>query len=388
VKKRELFQVLLVCSVLFSVNLVFVLSQPITSPVVVAFGSSAEEDRAIEILREELTGVVVTKYDSAEFQLLKQRSYGPMVMVAHGVGAGFESGGVDVPTSRIVSDIMSTPASAVYLLACESGAIAAEDLSGRAIGFDYPIDAELASLSVVVRIQLSYGQVDSAVSTFSRFIMVLDSKVSGECAILPLMPIEGGGGGGGGGSSPPPAPTPVFSYQEQQSLLAMFLGGCVMAVAGFAVGMIIGRVASASSATASRIGNRFPPFVTLVNWIKAQGPTITNAANYGARSILNGLTVFCGGVIQMATTWIGVTIETLLDAMSRMNVGEWALFLTVLGMELLVVIVTAGMEAIARLEAGLVIVAFNCAIVGWVDISDSNSVPCKSLIDAISQICA
>jgi hypothetical protein len=384
VKKRELVQVLLICSVLFSVNLVFVLSQPITSPVVVVFGSSAEEDKAVEILKNELTDVIVTKYHSVEFELVKQRCYGPMVVVAHGSGAGVRYGDVRLTAERLLPDVLSSPTPRLYLLACESGAIASEDISRRTFGFDYPIDAELAALTVAIYIQLSYGLVDSALNSFDRFSRVLDSKISGDSPIQPLMPIEGGGGAP---RPPPPPPSPVFSYQEQFNIASLFLSGCVWAVVGVAVGVVLGKLASVASSKVGQVGLSSTRFKPVIDFFKAHAASIARAGSNGGAVALRTLSLFFGSLGQLATTWIGLVIETLFDLIAALDAFEWALFIMILGMELLVVIISAGMEAIVRLEAGLVICVFNCAVIAYVDISDSNSVPCTSLVDAIGQLC-
>jgi hypothetical protein len=105
---------------------------------------------------------------------------------------------------------------------------------------------------------------------------------------------------------------------------------------------------------------------------------------YGISSLGQGVTNIYGGYTQMVGDWLDITVNSIEEWTSNMSAGEWAIFIGICALELLVIILTAGSEAAVRLGVGIALAAATAAGVAIIDALDSDGTPTQSLLQAIS----
>jgi hypothetical protein len=116
----------------------------------------------------------------------------------------------------------------------------------------------------------------------------------------------------------------------------------------------------------------------LYNFFTAIGPA-------GIGSLLALVNAIFGGFLSFASSWLSTSVEIVSSWIASMDIGEWAFALTLTALEVFVVILTCGAEALIRLEAGIAIAATNSAVIAISDYYDADGVPCQSLMEAVSQ---
>ena len=372
IERKKLFAYGVSCFLL-STYCIAPLSQPILNPLIICLGNSQSEQIAVDTLQAEIPGAMVVEYNSLPHALMKVRAYGPVVYVAHGTEEGLNARGAFVDSASVITEINVLCASSVFLLACESGAIAELDESGRTFGYKTQIDAELAAMDIAIRVALSFGNIEAALTTYDRFITLVGQKFTGQRPIIPLRII--GGGGGGGGSS-----GPSLSQAELINAAYIFGTGCFFAFIGIGIAAALGKIGGAIASRFSKLSQVSGPLGNLLSMLKS-------GAKSGISSLQGLINVIFGGIPAMAATWLGITVDALAIWISRMNIFEWAYFLTLTSLEVILLILTAGMSALIRLEAGIFIAAMNALVIAISDYHDSNDVPCQSVFEAASQLC-
>jgi hypothetical protein len=370
-KKQQLL-VLGIISAIISTGFVVALAQPFSGSLIVMFGNSKAEKRAVSILSEGLPNSVIVGYDTIQCDFLEMKCIGSVILVGHGNEDGIYKGNTLVRTNTLINELSMTPAPKIYLVACNSRAVANQDVSRRTFGFPYAIDAELAALEIVIRVQASHNMASSAMQTYCTLLDVLNSKISNEQSIMPLMPIDDGGGG------PPSPPQPYLSTAEMFNCALIFAWGCVFALVGVGVSAATTKLGNAIGARLGSLSASSGILGQLYNFFTAIGPA-------GIGSLLALVNATFGGFLSFASSWLSTSVEIVSSWIASMDIGEWAFFLTLTALEVFVVILTCGAEALIRLEAGIAIAATNSAVIAISDYYDADGVPCQSLMEAVSQ---
>ncbi len=379
-RTRERYAIAGILSALFVLSgFTLVLMLPITSPVIVVMGSSSAEREAVGVLQDELPSSIVVAYGDIQFALLKHRCVGAMIVVGHGDGEGFRYNNREISGDTLLTELLATPSQGVYLLSCSSAAIAKNDDSGRTFGFSHPVDASLAAAEIAIRVNIAYGLIGAAIDGLGRFSSILQSKLSGESPISALMPIDEGGGGGSGGGTTPPAPQPYFSSAELFNCAVIFLVGCGFALVGVGISAVTHKLATAIGGRLAALSTSSGILAQLYQFFKAVVPA-------GASSILTVVNAMFGGLFNLATLWAGTTVLAIGDWIASMDLVEWAIFLTLTALEVVLIILTLGAEVPIRLAAGIGIAAANSAIIAISDGMDTDGTPCQSFMQAVSQL--
>lgn len=375
-EKKYRLPVIGICLVFISTGFVVALSQPFDSPLVVVFGDSKAEDAALAILLDEMPNSLVVQYDSFAYDFFKMKSIGVAILIGHGNEAGIFQNGKLVQAQEIVAEISNTPARRIMITACNSKAIADLDESGRSFGFSHYVDAELAAFETAIRVQIFYNMRDAAWKTFEKFLDVLSTKFSDETSILPLMPIEGGGGGGGGGTPPP---THSLSGSELFNAAMVFALGCVFALVGIAISIATSKLGAAISSRLGSIGSSGGILSKIYNFFITIGPA-------GIGSLLALVNTLFGGILSLAGAWLTASVDIVASWIAAMDIVEWMIFLGLTGIEVILAILTAGAEPLARLQIGILVAIMNAALIAISDYNDYNDVPCQSVMQAASQL--
>ena len=342
--------VLSICVIMCSTSFVAAFAQPFTGTLIVSFGHSQPEKAAIATLREELPDSAVVQYGSIDYAFYVSRCIGAVVLVGHGAKDGICTDGALIKSEQVADRISSMAAREIIVVSCYSKSIADLDKSGRTFGFSHPVDAELAALEASILVKIHSRMVPSAFESFDKFMNVLSQKMDDTSKIELLREINGGGGG-----SPPPPP-PYFSSDEIFNCALIFVLGCGFSIVGVAVSVAAGRL---GSAIAARLGA-----MSTTSGILGQLYTVFRTiAPAGIGSLLTVVNAIYGGLSSMATVWLGTTLAAISDWIAAMDIVEWALFLLMVGIELVLAIMTAGAEPAIRLAAGIGIAAFNSAII-------------------------
>ncbi len=366
--------VLSVCLVLATTGYIGAFSTPVANTIIVSFDNTKAESAAIDVLRAEIPNAIVVDFGGLQYNSLKMRSIGPMVFVGHGNDLGMQDDNGLVTKEQISREIETCTSPRIMLLACESKSIAVQDETGRTFGFGTVVDAELAALEVAIRISVGQMKIDSAVSMLERFLNLASSKVSGEEEILPLPLVVVDPIDGGGGTTPPP-PSPVFSSEELWNAIRIFVLGAVFALIGFGITAAINKLGDsiARSVCYYTVGaTQTTKIQAVFNFIKAAGISAIGQA----------VTNVYGGYLNMAKAWLHITVDTLSDWIDSLSVGEWAIFIGICALELVVIILTAGAEAETRLYVGIGLAAVTAGTIAIADALDSDTVPCKTVIQA------
>jgi hypothetical protein len=364
--------VLSICVVFASTSFIGALSTPLANTIIVSFGHTEAETAAIDILHEEIPNAINVDFGGFQYNLLKMRAIGPVIYVGHGNTQGIQNGKTVVSAERMACEVKSCASSEIFIIACNSENIAAHDKSGRVHGFSNFIDAELAALETVIRISVSQRDISTAFRVFDRFMNVAQNKISGNSEVLAL-PLVLDPGTGGGGSTPPPGP--YFSSAELWNAIKIFALGLVFALVGFGLSAAMDKCFASLDGIVSYLGI---------------GPTATTkmqavfsfVKTFGIAAMKTAVTNVYGGWSNMVGAWLQIAVNVLDDWTSNMSVGEWAIFIGICALEILVIILTAGSEAWVRLLAGIGIAAVTAGTIAIADALDSDGTPCKSLLQA------
>ncbi|MBD3406771.1 MAG: hypothetical protein GF411_11710 [Candidatus Lokiarchaeota archaeon] len=367
---RYQIMVISICLALAAPGFVTAFATPIANPIVVTFQDTHAERAALDTFQGEISNAITVEYGSIQYNLMKMRSIGPMVFIGHGNDNGIEDKAGVVSAEQMQTEIQTTAAPQIFLLACDSDEIASMDKSGRTHGYNYMVDAELAAYDAVIRIKLFYGQIESAIDTFNTFREVLTSKFTGEREILwmGLSMLDPGDPTGGG------TPEPVFSTREKLNAIRVFVLGCVFALIGFGIEVAKDKLIEAVTIECAGITMQSSKLVQVFNYVN----------DYGIGTLGQAVNGIYGGWGDMATDWLDTSVNCLKTWTDRMTAGEWAAFIAIIALEIVVVILTAGSEAWVRLVAGIGFAALEAATIAICDAHDSNYYPASTLMDAIS----
>ncbi len=368
---KKQMTVLSVCLVLAFTGFIGALSAPVTNTIIVTFDKTQAETAAITVLQEEIPNAIVVEFDGLQYNSLKMRAIGPMIYVGHGSDQGIQDGRSIVSAERMSYEMQSCPSSKIIILACDSAEIAAQDKLGRAYGFGSVVDAELAALEAVIRLNVFQLHIDSAFEALERYLNVAEKKVSGERMLLPLVTVLDPGDGGG--TTPPPSP--YFSSAELWNAIRIFAIGAIFALVGFGISCAIDKLGD----SIARKICYYTVGATQTSKISAVFSFIKSA---GIGAIGQAVTNVYGGYLNMAKAWLNIVVDTLDDWIDSLSVGEWAIFIGICALELVVIILTAGAEAETRLYVGIGLAAVTAGTIAIADALDSDSTPCQSLLQA------
>ncbi|MFX1481831.1 MAG: hypothetical protein ACFFCP_01435 [Promethearchaeota archaeon] len=377
--KREQMVVCAISILIVMTAFTVVLLQPMNATVVVTFGNSDAEYLAVSTLTQNIDNVAVVRYGTIEYNLAKLRCSESIIFVGHGSEDGISSKSGLVRDTSIAQDIRSTSASNIYVLACNSGGLADQEGLEGLISFRGFIDAELGALAIATRINLSRGLAKQADDTFNLLINVFTSKLFGRSPYLPLRIIDGGGGGGGGGGSSPPPTGHYLSAAELNNFIAtLIISNIIALICASAVYFLSAHFAAAASESVVIID---------VSWRTLLKSLLIYIAIYGATSAGAAINTIFGGVTNLAFALAAAVSNAVNIAISRMNPVEWLVFIGLTALEIIAIILTAGVALEARLAVAAVVATVNACIIGVADYSDSDGTPCMSLLEAISQLC-
>ncbi|TXT57730.1 MAG: membrane protein of unknown function [Candidatus Thorarchaeota archaeon] len=370
---RYQIMVFSICIAIAAPGFVAAFTTPITNPVVVTFDQTTAERVAVTTFHQEMSNAITVEYGSLQYNLMKMRAVGPMVFVGHGNADGIRDQNMVVSAKQIQTEISTTAAARIYLLACDSEEIADFDKSGRTHGYSYMVDAELAAFDAAIRIKLFLGQIDSAIETFKTFREVLTAKFIGTNEYMPLGLIGGGTIGGGGTTSP------VFSTAEKLNAVKVFGLGCIFALIGFGISVAGDKLSDAIDkwlrVDALGVPSSQPSkVVKIFNYVK----------DYGIGTLDVAVGNIYGGWTDMAAAWLDTSVNILGDWLDSMSAGEWAVFLTYCALDIVVTILTAGSKAWVQLCVGIGFAGLEAATIAICDAHDSNTYPASGVGDAIS----
>jgi hypothetical protein len=369
---KQKIAIITLITILLSSNLVLILSQPFDHVMIVTFGNTGEERIALETLQSEIPDALVVSYGSLEYALMKTRCIGPVVFVGHGTENGILYGNALVKSSDIALDIENSLASHVYLLACGSDAIAKIEQSGRVTGFGPIVEAEVGALCISILITMKAGLLTSFSDPINRLFNLINDKISGVIPIFPLRII----GEDPPPSTPPPVSTMYFSDAEIWSAWYILALSLFWTAVGVGASVAIGKLTSSLTTTASRLSG---PIWDLIKQF------FGTLGRYGAASASTAVNAAFGGLPQLFSYIGDITSGTLSLWISKMDIVEWSLFLLIVGMEMIVIILTAGCEWYVRLAVGWIFSIMNVALIAVKDSSDPDGIPCSSLLEAFSE---
>ncbi|MHA1636788.1 MAG: hypothetical protein ACTSUO_07305 [Candidatus Thorarchaeota archaeon] len=367
---RYQMAVLSICLILATTGFIGAYSTPVANTIIVTFGQTPAETAAVDILQDEFPDAIDVEFGGLDYNLLKMRTYGPMIFVGHGSDQGIENGNKIVSVDQMECELKTCASPKIIILACDSEIIAAQDESGRTFGFSSVIDAELAALETAIRINIFQGDVDEAFAIFERYVDVAMLKISGSSNIIPLAFVMDPGDGGG-------TPGPYFSDAELWSAIKNFVIGCVFALIGFGISVGMDKLSASISSSVCyyTVGPTQTSKMKLVfNFIK----------DYGIPTIGTAVDNIYGGWGEMAQAWLGITVDAISDWTSSMSVGEWAIFIGITALQILIVILTAGSSAAVQLAVGIGFAAISAGTIAIADALDPDGTPCQTVLQAIS----
>ncbi|MHA1772274.1 MAG: hypothetical protein ACTSYL_00735 [Candidatus Thorarchaeota archaeon] len=377
-KKYEI-TILLICLMVSSTGFIGAFSQPIANDIIVTFGHTAAETKAVRTLVTNLDNPLIVEYGTIGYTMAKMRGVRSLILVGHGTDKGVAYHGRIINTKTIARDIGQSVAQNYYILACHSEKIASHTNLVNVVAFKGIVDAEIGALTVATVIRLRKGQIDLAFNVFDKLTSTLRAKYSGESTFMPLHVDDGTGSGGGGGSSPPPPPTynGFFSEAEKNHFIAILLIGAAASIICTSAVYLLGKkFAPAAEEAVSEISATTKDKIVQVLIRVGKYSTPANTA-------IN--TIF-GSLFVLAMALSDAVSKCVSIAINNMNLAEWALFISLTALETLAIILSAGEALAVRIVVGITVAVANADIIGWADYMDSDGNPCGSVLEAISQL--